>query len=281
MYYDLHVHTRASDGALSGPELLDQANKMGLPGIAITDHDTVGELSVAMDYREKERLDMVLIPGIELNTEVDEGEIHILGYFIDYRSPLLLTNLQNIKAARFERARRMVARLRDMGYSITFEQVKTIARGGLIARPHVAMALIENGYVFSIREAFAKLIGRGRPGYVPRYRFTPQKALELIRAAGGISVLAHPGLVRQPQMVQAILDLGVEGLEAFYPEHTGQDTERFLALAERCGLLVTGGSDFHGTGGDITRNRLGCCGVNGEYMEKLCTFYNEKKLKKR
>lgn len=276
MYYDLHVHSRASDGVLSGPELLDQACQMGLPGIAITDHDTVGELPVAVAYREGEQLDLVLIPGIELNTEVDEGEIHILGYFIDYCSPILLSNLQQIKAARYERARRMVARLRDMGYMITFEQVKNLARGELIARSHVAMALIENGYVGSIREAFHKHIGRGRPAYVPRYKFTPQRALELIKAAGGISVLAHPGLVRQPQMVEAILEMGVEGLEAFYPEHSKQDTEHFLALAKRRGLLVTGGSDFHGTGGDITRNRLGCCGINAEYMGKLCNYYQRK-----
>lgn len=276
MYYDLHVHSRASDGALSGSELLDKACRMGLPGIAITDHDTVGELARAMAYRDGEKLDVVLVPGIELNTEIDEVEIHILGYFIDYQSPALLSNLQQIVTARYERARQMVVRLRDIGCKISFEQVQELAQGEVIARPHVAMALIKNGHASSIREAFQKYIGRGRPGYVPRYRFTPEKALELIWAAKGVSVLAHPGLIRQPQMAETVLDMGVEGLEVFYPEHSRQDMERFLALAKRRSLVVTGGSDFHGTGGDISRNRLGCCGINEQYMGKLHSYYQEK-----
>lgn len=275
MYYDLHVHSRASDGVLSGPELLEKACRAGLSGMAITDHDTVEELPVAIAYRKSAGLDLLFIPGIELNTELDGEEVHILGYFIDYRSPKLLANLEGIKNARYERALRMVARLREMGYMITFDQVKNLAKGGVIARPHLAQALIENGYVSTIREAFVKHIGRGRPGYVPRYRFTPQRALELIKEADGVTVLAHPGLMRQPEKIEEVLDLGVEGLEVFYPEHRPEDIRHFLGLAEHYGLLVTGGSDFHGTG---TRNRLGCCGIDENYLDKI-RLYHRKRTK--
>ncbi len=272
MVYDLHIHSSASDGLFTPTEVLRQAAQMKLPGIAITDHDTVDGLHTAWACLAKEHLDLELISGIELNTEVEAGEIHILGYYIDYRCRPLLDNLQDIKAARFERARRMVSRLRDMGYMITFEEVQKLAREDLIARPHVALALMEKGYVFSIREAFNKLIGRGRPAYVPRYRFTPQKAIELIHAAGGITVLAHPGLLRQPRLVEEVLDLGVEGVEAFYPEHSTGETDYFLDVAARRGLLVTGGSDFHGTKGDDSRNRLGSAGITADYMAKIRAY---------
>ena len=280
MFYDMHVHTSASDGVLPVAEVLRQACRMGLPGIAITDHDTVEGLPAAWSCLETEQLDLELISGIELNTEVEDGEIHILGYFVDFQCRQLLKDLELIKAARFERAQRMVARLRDMGYAITFEQVQKLAQKDLIARPHVAMALMEKGYVFSIREAFNKYISRGRPAYVPRYRFTPEKAIDLIHAAGGISVLAHPGLLRQPKLVAQILDMGVEGLEVFYPEHTVQETGYFIALAEQRGILVTGGSDFHGNPGETWRNRLGYCGVNPDYMAKIRTYYSELNLKR-
>lgn len=268
----MHIHTSASDGVLTPVEVLRQAEQMGLPGIAITDHDTVEGLPAAWACLETEGLSLELISGIELNTEVEAGEIHILGYYIDYRCPQLLANLLEIKAARFERAQRMVSRLRDMGYMITFEQVQKLAQEDLIARPHVAMALMDKGYVFSIREAFNKFIGRGRPAYVPRYRFTPQKAIDLIHIAGGVTVLAHPGLIRHPHLVEEVLDLGVEGLEVFYPEHSTAETSHFLAIAESRGLLVTGGSDFHGSGGENSRNRLGSCGINPEYMAKIRAY---------
>lgn len=276
----MHIHTSASDGVLTPVEVLRQAEKMGLPGIAITDHDTVDGLPLAWDCLETEGLSLELISGIELNTEVEAGEIHILGYYINYKCPQLLANLLEIKAARFERAQRMVSRLRDMGYMITFEQVQKLAQEDLIARPHVAMALMDKGYVFSIREAFNKFIGRGRPAYVPRYRFTPQKAIDLIHSAGGVTVLAHPGLIRHPNLVNEVLDLGVEGLEVFYPEHSAVETSHFLHIAESRGLLVTGGSDFHGSGGENSRNRLGLSGINPEYMAKVRAYQSGIKPKK-
>jgi hypothetical protein len=280
MFYDLHVHTSASDGILTPAEVLHQAEQIGLPGIAITDHDTVEGLSAAWACMESKHLNLELISGIELNTEVEAGEVHLLGYYIDDQCPQLLENLQEIKAARFMRARRMVSRLREMGYLITFEQVRNLAQNDLIARPHVAKALMEKGYVFSIREAFNKFIGRGCPAYVPRYRFTPRKAIELIQAAGGITVLAHPGLVRNTRLVEEILDMGVQGVEVFYPEHSIQETDYFLDMAARRGLLVTGGSDFHGGGSDNMRGRLGAAGLSPEYMAKIRAYRRENSLKK-
>lgn len=180
MLYDLHVHTSASDGVFSPPEVLRRACQLGLAGMAITDHDTVAGLPAAWSCLKSEKLDLELISGIELNTEMEDEEIHILGYFIDFEYLPLIEALEEIKAARFARAESMVARLREMGFAITFEQVQKLAPKDLIARPHIAQALREKGYVSSIREAFNKYIGRGCPAYVPRYKLTPQKAIALI-----------------------------------------------------------------------------------------------------
>lgn len=279
MYYDLHIHSSASDGTLTPAQVVEQAAQLGLPGIAITDHDTIDGIDPAFSHRLKHDLPIDLIPGIEMNTEAGDEEIHVLGYFIDHRYPPLLEHLAHIKDARLLRATKMVQRLRDMGFGISLEQVQRLSGSDLIARPHVAMALMEKGYVFSVKEAFGKYIGKGRPAYVSRYKFTPDEALSLIRNAGGISVLAHPGLIRNKSVINEMIEKGVEGLEVYYPEHTRDETAFFKTLALQHGLLITGGSDFHGIGRENEINRMGYCGIPADLMDNIYKYKIEKTKK--
>lgn len=270
--FDLHVHSTASDGLLTSEELLLRAQEIGLDGLAITDHDTVSGIEEAYMFIATHPLSLHFIPGIEMNTEVEENEVHILGYFIDIHNSRLLHRLEEIKEARWERARKMVYRLKSMGLAISFEQVEKLAQGDLIGRPHVARAMAEKGYVFSVKEAFDKFIGKGRPAYVPRYKFMPGEAIELIKGAGGVPILAHPGLLRNKELIHEVIDLGIAGLEVYYPEHTTQQVDGFLQLCQNNNLLVTGGSDFHGTGRHESRSRLGCNGIDVNRFKLLYEY---------
>lgn len=272
MLYDLHVHSTVSDGLLSPEEVVEAAFQSDLKGFSLTDHDTLGGIKLARDYLAERKWPLVFVPGIELNTDFQESETHILGYFIHYEDEKLGKRLRQIWSARYERAMKMVERLRIMGLNISFEQVQRIARGDLIGRPHIAKALLEKGYVFSIKEAFQKYIGRGKPAYVPRYKFTPEEAIALIKDAGGVSVLAHPGLVREQDAIPQIIEMGIEGIEVYYPEHSEEQIAEYIALARRKGLLITGGSDFHGIGSGESRGRLGCAGISQAEFDELIAY---------
>lgn len=273
--YDLHIHTTASDGILSPQKVINSAREMGLMGIAITDHDTVGGVA-SLDYNNKSFWGIEVIPGIELNTEHGDSEVHILGYFIDIFHPGLADRLEEIKNARYDRARKMTAKLKNMGLGIDFLEVEKLARGDLIGRPHIAQALAAKRYVFSIREAFEKYIGKGRPAYVPRYKFDPQEAISLVKNAGGITVLAHPGLIKNSHYIYQLIEMGIEGLEVYYPEHNQQYIKRLKKLSSKYNLVMTGGSDFHGSGSGGTRDRLGCTGISRDLMEKILVLHHEK-----
>ncbi|MDD3853230.1 MAG: PHP domain-containing protein [Syntrophomonadaceae bacterium] len=274
MLYDLHVHTTASDGIYSPSEVIEQAKEIGLSGLAITDHDTFGGLQEARDYADKYTKDLLVIPGIEMNTELDESEIHILGYFINVNNSDILSRLEEIKQARIERALNMIRRLHTMGMIISFEQVRKLAQGDLIARPHIAQALQDKGYVFSIKEAFEKFIGRGKPAYVPRYKFLPGEAIELIRNAGGISSLAHPGLISNQNLILEVIKMGVDGLEVYYPEHNNFQENEYINLSRKFNKVITGGSDFHGTGTEESHKKLGRSGINKTLMAELIHYYS-------
>lgn len=275
--YDLHVHSSASDGVLTPEELVIKACQLKLTGLAISDHDTVDGISTGVDYINLHQLPLDFIPAIEMNTELDTREIHILGYYIDYGNEKLKGHLLEIKEARRERAIKMVERLRNMGMNINMNRVQEIAREDLIARPHIARALLEKGYVSTEREAFDKYIAKGRPAYVPRYKFEPQTALNLIADAGGVSVLAHPGLLRDEEMVHLLIEMGVEGLEVYYPEHSPSLISKYLELCAEKELLVTGGSDYHGSGGVSHYSELGSCVLGFELVNKLKRHFNRKK----
>ncbi len=275
--YDLHVHTTASDGTLTPQEVISRAIEINLAGIAISDHDTIDGLVTAVNYLNENNIKLGFIPAIEMNTELDNYEIHILGYGIDFSSQKLDQHLRQIKEARVERAQKMVKKLRNMGMMINLDRVKEIAIEDLIARPHIARALMEKRYVSSEREAFDKYIGKGRAAYVPRYKFTPETALALIGQGGGASVLAHPGLIKNDNMVNLIIDMGVEGLEVYYPEHNRSMINKYLEICGERNLLVTGGSDFHGNAVNTHSHELGSCGVSIQLVNQLKGYINRKK----
>jgi len=267
--YDLHVHTTESDGLLTPAEVIDMAVQFGLTGIAITDHDTLKGLEPALEYLRAQQITLDFVPGIEINTDVELGEVHILGYYVDPRNQVLLNRLDEIKGFRRERALGMIRLLDKMGLKISVEEVEAQARGDLIGRPHVAMALKDRGYVENLKEAFDKYIAQGRPGYVPRYKFPPAEAIALIHQAGGSAVLAHPGLIPDQGIVDEIIALGIDGLEVFYPDHDASQIAYFNNLAAQRGLLVTGGSDFHGMGSQESHSPLGASGLDDAIFNRI------------
>ena len=244
---DLHTHSTASDGVLAPARLVALAAERGLRVLGLTDHDTTAGLSEAGAAAGERGLR--LVPGVELSTDVAAGEVHILGYFIDPAHPPLAGALARFRDAREGRARRIVERLAAAGAPIRYERVVAIAGGGSIGRPHVARALIEAGHASSINDAFDRFLARGRLGYVERYRLTPPEAVRLVRAAGGVPVLAHPHSAADlATLLPELLATGLGGLECHYGDYDDLRKGELLALAARHGLVATGGTDFHGPG---------------------------------
>ncbi|MBI2953263.1 MAG: PHP domain-containing protein [Chloroflexi bacterium] len=255
---DLHAHTTASDGVLSPEELVSLALERGLEVIAITDHDTTEGISPAL--RATEGTSLVVISGIEISTDIPRTEVHILGYFVNWRNRQFQQKLVRLRRSRVDRAKRMVAKLRELGMPVQWQRVLEIAGSGTIGRPHVAQALYERGFVSSPVEAFAKYIGRNGPAYVERYKLTPTEAVKLISSTNGLAALAHPVIVPQPGaetgeqidlewLLPQLVDAGLVGMETFYAGYTTAITQRLLDIAHRYHLVPTGGSDFHGRGG--------------------------------
>lgn len=244
MRFDLHTHTTASDGHLSAEELVEASLAIGLDAIAVTDHDSVASVRAAIDAASGTRLRV--IPGVELSSAHDGSDVHILGYFIDIEDHELLERLGRLRDARLERARGMVTALREAGYEITLEEVLELSSGGAVGRSHIARVLVDRGQAASVGEAFAELLGRGRPFYRPKPVATPVDVVRIIREAGGIAVLAHPGVTQVDEIIPELIASGLVGLEAYHGEHSPAQREFYGALAAGLGLIVTGGSDFHG-----------------------------------
>lgn len=267
-YIDLHTHSTASDGLYSPTELLQRAHEAGLRILALTDHDSTEGLAEAKEAAE--RLQMDLIPGIELNSDVGEREIHVLGYFLEYHRPQFQATLKVLRDARVRRGERMVELLNEQGIHISWERVRELAHGA-VGRPHVARALMEAGYVSSIGEAFDKYIGKQCPAYVPRYKLTPEDAVRLINSANGLAAMAHPitlpGLDELREWLPGLHAAGMLGLETYYGPYTDQQVEELHALADEYGLIPTGGTDYHGPG--IHPTPLGGRYVPAESVERL------------
>jgi predicted metal-dependent phosphoesterase TrpH len=242
---DFHCHTEASDGSLSAAALLDAMRARGVSICSISDHDTVAAYDALPDGSGTSA--PRLISGVEINTTYVRDEVHVLGYGFSLAadSPLRATMTANLRARR-ARVERMVAQLRASGYSLDYADVVREARGAVsLGRPHVAKALVRRGLVRDVERAFRTLLSRGTPGYVAADHIRPHEAVGAIAAAGGVSVLAHPGRLRDEGIIAELVEAGLDGLEVFYPAHGPGQTAHFRALAERYGLVMSAGSDFH------------------------------------
>ncbi|MFC1994609.1 PHP domain-containing protein [Chloroflexota bacterium] len=246
MKADLHLHSTASDGTLTPAELVARAASLGLEAIAITDHDSVAGIPPALEAA-REFPGLLVIPGVEINTDVSNSEAHVLGYFIDWTDRGLQDTLCSLRGSRLERGRRMVRKLAGLGVDIDWERVLELAGGASMGRPHLAQAILERGYVSSISEAFTRYIGRHGPAYAERTKLTPLEAARLVLRAGGLPVLGHPADIPElERFVQQLKAEGLAGIEAYYGYYSVQTMERLVRLAGIHGLLTTGGSDFHG-----------------------------------
>lgn len=245
---DLHTHSNASDGRLSPDAIVRMAAERGLKYLSLTDHDSVAGIPAAIEAA-RAFPELTFIPGVEISTEVADGEVHMLGYFIDFTSPELGRSLEMFRDSRLGRAQGMIAKLAKLGIDIDWARVQELAGDGSVGRPHIARAMIEKGYITNFEEAFEKYIGHGGPAYVERDKMTPAEAVELILRSRGLPVLAHPFTVKEPEaLVKKLKPAGLVGLEAYYKDASREDIKTMLHLAREQGLITTGGSDYHGIG---------------------------------
>ena len=244
---DLHTHSTASDGAFTPTEVIARAAERGVRIQALADHDTL--LGVAEAVSEGERRGVRVIPATELNTESEWGDVHVLAYFVDPRDSALEERLRELRENRALRIEKMVKNLNGLGYPVSLDRVREIARGGSLGRPHLAQALFEAGHVTTYDSAFDTLISKSAPAYVPRVGLAPLEAVALVREHGGVPSLAHPGTaIELERLLPLLVEKGLIGIECYYPSHTPEFTALCLRLSVRYGLVPTGGSDFHGRG---------------------------------
>lgn len=266
MAVDLHIHTTASDGTSPPSAVVAAALASGLDVIAITDHDSVQGVGEALESASGRSL--TVVPGVELSAAVDESrDVHILGYFVDHTDLRLLAALEHLRSRRLERAREMVDALAAAGFDVTIERVLAHAGEGAVGRSHIARALVDAGQVESVELAFRRLIGRGERFFIEKRLLSAAEAVALIRDAGGVAVLAHPGISRADDAIPGLVHAGLEGIEAFHAEHSDADRERYAAQAARLGLVATGGSDYHGS--DTRSSKLGTGGCPDAAVDAL------------
>jgi predicted metal-dependent phosphoesterase TrpH len=264
-YADLHVHTSESDGTLTPGQLVKQALSSGLSAIAIVDHDTVGAIAEALAAAQD--TDLEVIPGIELTAQYEKQEIHILGYFLDCQNKALLKQLSLLQLNRIERVHKIVKNLEEQGVKLNAQDVFDISGKGTVGRMHIAKALVKAGLVTTTAEAFRKYIGDKSPAYVLGFNLSPAEAINLIKEAGGVAVLAHPYMLHNDELINELVGWGLQGIEVYYPEHSQSMVNFYLDLAKKLNLLVTGGSDFHGSvKPDI---KLGMIKIPIQLVEKL------------
>lgn len=255
---DLHAHTTASDGVDSPAAVARLTAEAGLAAVAITDHDTMAGVEEAV--REGKRLGLLVLPGIELSASEDGIDIHVLGYGMDAGDPLWRERLLRQGSARTRRNERMVEQLQALGIDMTLEEAVEAARAAgaapaSLGRPHLASVLVAKGAAASIRDAFDRYLGEGAPGYAALPRIAPEEAIEWILEAGGVPVLAHPGLYGRDDIVKRLAGGGrLAGIETSHPSHDERQEQRYAAIAARFGLIQTGGSDYHGRRGEELRH---------------------------
>lgn len=265
MFADLHLHTTFSDGTYSPEELTVEAQRCGLKWVALTDHDTVdgcARMAVACQAAGIE-----FIPASELTAEMNDHELHIIGYFLDVKNPRLLDELAKFQEVRQRRIYEMVARLNQAGVPLRAETVFALANCRAPGRPHVARALVKECLCGNLDEAFERFLKKGKPAWVAKFKISAPDAIDLIHHAGGLAVMAHPGLNRTDEVIPPLAEAGLDGLECFHTKHTPAMTEHYLRMAAAHKLLVTGGSDCHG----LSKGKplIGTVKVPSEYVERL------------
>lgn len=273
---DLHVHTTASDGKLSPAAMIEQAAALGLEAIAITDHDSIEGIAAALESASRFPK-LIFIPGVEINTDVADGEVHILGYFIDHKNKKLKHTLEELRNSRYERGRKIVAKLTEMGVNLDWKRVEELADGGSVGRPHIAQAMIDQGLVSSFQEAFGTYIGRNCPAYVQRKKLTPVEAVALVLEGTGLPVLAHPADIQPLEsFILELKNAGIIGMEVYYNNYTPQTTDYLQTLADKYDLIACGGSDHHGFDGGAGAD-IGSVALPGESIEKLVSLANHRR----
>jgi predicted metal-dependent phosphoesterase TrpH len=276
---DLHIHTQASDGWLAPSVAVEQANRAGLTAISIADHDSVAGIDAAIEAGKKHGVEV--IPGVELSSGFEGRELHILGYFVDWRDKWLQNKLSAIQEARVDRAKRILEKLRSLDINISYNVTIVIA-GGAVGRPKIAQAIFNRGYVQTVQEAFERYLGIDRPAYVEKYPLQPAEAIRIIQKAGGIAALAHPVFAKTDEILPQLVDQGLQAIEVYHSRHDASDTRHFEQLAKKYGLLIVGGSDAHGK-----EVPVGAVRISYEFVEKMKEelpnqrkFYNRHQIRK-
>ncbi len=274
---DLHVHTTASDGRFTPAEIVQKAIDLNLEALAIADHDTVdGIVPALMAARSSPTLKM--IPAVELSTDVPSGEIHVLGYYVDYLNEEFENNLRRMRDSRLQRAHKIIEKLSVLGIEIDYHRVRAIAGDGTLGRPHIAQAMIEKGYIQEFKEAFNRYIGHGGPAYVERDKLTPVEAVELIVKTGGLPVMAHP--LTAGNVEATIIELkaaGLVGMEVYYAGYAFEEMSPLLGLAYKHGLIATGGTDYHGIENNA-ETMMGGIDVPVKAVDQLTRLAQERNL---
>ena len=247
---DLHMHSIFSDGSMTPEELIAMGSKLGLKAMALTDHDTVA--GVARFQAAAEQANMQVLTGVEVSADIESGTLHVLAYGVDIHNRMLLEHLRWIREGRDERNREILHKLNRMGIRLTMEEVARYAGADVVGRPHIAQALIERKHARDKRDAFDRFLAKGKPAYAERRRLESGSTLELIRLAGGLPIVAHPFTLKRTgkELKSYLADLkqqGLAGIEIYYTEHTPDMQRTYAQLADELGLLVTGGSDYHGS----------------------------------
>jgi len=262
---DLHVHTSSSDCTFSPGEVIEQAAAVGLNMVAITDHDTLNGVAEAQHFGR--RAGVKVVPGVEMSAYHGSEEFHIIGLYVDNTNVRFLEKLNEFRKARRERIFEIVDRLKEVGVELEGREILDLAHGGAPTRAHVAHILVEHGYAKDLNEAFWRYVGDSGPGFVPKRYTTVEEAVKEIRSVGGVSILAHPGVADRDGYIALFAEMGLNGIEAFYPTYSRVQTRHYLEMARRMGLLASGGSDFHG--GQKIDNPLGRIRVPAVFVKKI------------
>ena len=271
-YIDLHIHTTASDGLLSPEKVVEIAKQKGLVAIAIADHDTVSGFEQAQ--KKGYELGIEVVPAVELSATFRGEDFHILGYLMEHNNPEFLRKIEFFRTERMQRGEKMVQKLNELGIDLSMDTVRSIAGKGSVGRPHLADALVKEEFVQSYDEAFARYLGYHAPAYVPKKYLTPSEAIELIHLVRGVAILGHPGTTKSDHLIPDFVEMGIDGLEVYHPQHSRGTVERYINLTKKLGLIYTGGSDCHGRGSG--RVLIGSIKVPVACLEELKKVKKEK-----